>query len=78
MAAIIIYTLEQYTALSDAIAQGVNKVKYSDKEVEYRSLDEMLRIKALMFAQLFPNSNKNNNARRYPSFTRGTTGRRRC
>lgn len=35
------YTLEQYEALRDAIAQGVLEVKYADKEIKYRSLREM-------------------------------------
>jgi hypothetical protein len=69
----VVYTLEQYTALSDAISQGVMKVKYFDKEVEYRSLDDMLRILALMKAQLFPNQN---NGRRYVSFSKGTGPKR--
>lgn len=35
-------------ALNKAIFQGVTKVKYSDKEITYRSLDEMIRISNLM------------------------------
>ncbi len=70
------YTLEQLNALQDAIAQGVKKVKYSDKEVEYRDLDEMRKTLALMKAELYPD--RNNNGRRYVSFTRGTGRRRRC
>lgn len=46
------YTQEQYTALCEAIAQGVLKVEYSDKKVEYRSLSEMLQIKKEMEQQL--------------------------
>jgi hypothetical protein len=46
------YTQDQYTALVDAISQGVTKVKYADKEVEYRSLDDMLRLKKLMETEL--------------------------
>lgn len=71
----IIYTLEQYQAISDAIAQGVTKVKYSDKEVEYRSLEEMLRIQSMMYNQLFPQNKKKN--RIFPSFYKGTCNKRR-
>lgn len=46
------YTLEQYNALTAAIAQGALRVKYSDKEVEYRSLDDMLTLKRIMEQQL--------------------------
>lgn len=39
-----IYTLSQYTALVSAYAQGVLRVKYGDKEIEYRSMEEMQKI----------------------------------
>lgn len=42
------FTTEQYTALIGAIAEGALRVKYQDKEVEYRSLTEMLKLKTLM------------------------------
>ena len=47
-----IYTLEQYEALVGAIALGALTVKYSDKEVTYRSLSDMLAIKKQMEADL--------------------------
>jgi hypothetical protein len=46
------FTLEQLTSLEAAIADGALKVKYSDKEVEYRSLDEMLKIRDMMRGDL--------------------------
>lgn len=46
------YTIEQYNALTAAIAQGVNTVKYADKELEYRSLEEMRSLKEEMEAEL--------------------------
>jgi len=46
------YTNEQYIALCEAIAQGALSVKYGDKEVTYRSLNEMLRIKSNMETEL--------------------------
>ena len=39
------YTVDQYNQLVAAIAQGAMTVKYADKEVTYRSLNEMYRIK---------------------------------
>lgn len=46
------YTREQYETLSAAIATGQRRVQYGDRTVEYRSLDEMLRIQALMAQEL--------------------------
>lgn len=63
------YTLEQYNTLLAAIAQGALRVKYADKEVEYRSLQEMMAIKKAMEAELFPN--KQHNGRTYGSFSKG-------
>lgn len=37
--------LQQYEALNTAIYSGALKVKYADREVGYRSLDEMIRIR---------------------------------
>lgn len=72
--------MDQYNALNAAIAEGVMKVKYGDKEVEYRSIDDMLRLQGLMEACLFPRQNAHN-GRRFASFSKGTRpgcgGRRR-
>jgi hypothetical protein len=46
------YTLEQYTTLKAAIAQGALMVQYADKRVQYRSLSEMLEILKLMEQEL--------------------------
>lgn len=46
------FTLEKLQALEDAIADGALRVKYSDKEVQYRSLDEMMKIRATMRKEL--------------------------
>ncbi|MFB8829065.1 phage head-tail joining protein [Azotobacter sp. CWF10] len=64
------YTLEQYTALQAAIAEGALTVRYQDKSVQYRSLDEMMRILKLMATELGLNSN-NDGGRRYASFSKG-------
>lgn len=47
-----VYTASQITALRNAIASGAQTVSYSDKRVEYRSLDEMRQILADMEADL--------------------------
>ncbi|OHD34707.1 MAG: hypothetical protein A2004_00020 [Spirochaetes bacterium GWC1_61_12] len=64
------YTLEQYSALQAAIAEGALTVRYADKSVQYRSLDEMMRILKLMATELGLNSN-NDGGRRYASFSKG-------
>ncbi|AJE21489.1 MULTISPECIES: phage head-tail joining protein [Azotobacter] len=64
------YTLEQYTALQAAIAEGALTVRYQDKSVQYRDLDEMMRILKLMATELGLNSN-NDGGRRYASFSKG-------
>ena len=76
MTPIIVYTLEQYTVLSEAIATGALEVKYGDKTVKYRTLDEMIRILKIMTDQLFPSQNKNN-GRVYSSFSKGVDCRHR-
>jgi len=38
------FTTEQLEALEAAIAKGVLTVKYRDKLITYRSLDEMLKL----------------------------------
>lgn len=40
------WTSEDLAEIEKAIAKGVLKVKYTDKEVTYRSLDEMMAIRA--------------------------------
>jgi len=63
------YTVAQYEALTEAIAQGALRVEYGDKRVEYRSLSDMLALKKAMENELFPE--KRNNGRTYASFTKG-------
>jgi hypothetical protein len=43
---------EDLQKLEEAIAQGALRVRYSDKEVTYRSLAEMLQIRDLMLRHL--------------------------
>lgn len=37
-------TQEDLEQLEEAIAKGVKRVKYTDKEIEYRSIDEMFKV----------------------------------
>jgi len=66
------YTQAQYTALTEAISQGATRVKYADKEVEYRTLDEMLQLQQIMANDLGLNgANPKTNGRFYGSFSNG-------
>jgi len=42
------FTQAQLDALEEAIAQGVLEVKYQDREVRYRSMNQMLQLRDLM------------------------------
>jgi len=46
------YNMEQYQALTAAIATGALKVDYGDKKVEYRNLDAMLSLQNIMAKDL--------------------------
>jgi hypothetical protein len=46
------WTTAELAALNQAIAKGVTQVRYADRTVEYRSLDDMLRIRTLMTDEL--------------------------
>lgn len=46
------YTQQDLDALNEAIAMGVQSVRYSDRTVNFHSLDEMLRLKNLMQAEI--------------------------
>lgn len=42
------FTAEDLAALEAALAKGVRVVKYTDKEIQYRSVSEMLQIRDLI------------------------------
>lgn len=66
------YTLEQLTTLTEAISQGATKVKYGDKEVEYRSLKEMQTLLHIIKDDLGLNGDTTGNrGRRYAEFSKG-------
>jgi hypothetical protein len=63
------FTTEQLNALEAAIATGSKRVKYADKEVEYQSLDDMLRLRDLMQSEL---GQKPKTKRFFANFSKGT------
>lgn len=62
------WTQADLDALNASIASGHTEVRYGDRTVKYRSLDEMVRIKAAMLRDL--NKAKRPN-RVLTSFSRG-------
>lgn len=46
------WTQTQLDALEKAIAEGTLRVKYENKEVEYRSLEDMLKVRDLIRKEL--------------------------
>lgn len=55
-------------AIEEAIAGGYLRVKYDDKEVTYRSLDELLRAREIIRRRL----GNGTRSRKYFSFKRDT------
>ena len=64
------FTQDQLQKLEDAIAQGALRVKYADKEVTYRSLNEMLQVRDIMKKSLNTSDGTNPN-RVYPTISKG-------
>ena len=62
------YTQLQLDKLTEAIALGATTVKYGDKEITYRSLSEMKRIKQEMEAELGTNTTTR---RKFAEYDRG-------
>lgn len=50
------YTSEQLQALRDALANGVRRVRFGDREVEYRSVEELKAAIAAAEAELAKSS----------------------
>ena len=46
------FTQAQLTSIEDAIAIGATRVTHDGKTVEYRSINEMLRVRDMMRADL--------------------------
>jgi hypothetical protein len=64
------YTQTDLDAIKKAIAEGTLKVEYGDKKVEYRSLNEMIRIRDIIEAEV--NGGTPIQKRTYASFSKGT------
>jgi hypothetical protein len=63
------FTQQQLDTLDAAIAQGALTVKYGDKEVTYRSLNDMIRTRNMMAQAL--GIQKPYEGRHYAQFSKG-------
>ncbi len=63
------WTVTDLAKIEAGIAQGVLSVQYTDRKVEYRSLDEMLQIRNLMRYEL--GISQNTGTRIYARFSKG-------
>lgn len=57
--------------MESAIAQGARSVNYGDKQVTYHSLDEMIRLRALMQADIDAASGVTRSRSTLTSFSKG-------
>lgn len=66
------WTTNDLVVLESAIATGAQKVKYADKEVEYRSLTEMNQVRQQIRDELGLNgTDPNKGRRRFAVFNKG-------
>jgi hypothetical protein len=65
------FTENDLIVLEKAIAQGATRVKYADKEVEYRSLADMMIIRDSIRNELGLNGTLPNPNRHFASFDKG-------
>lgn len=54
------YSQTDLDAIEESIASGTLKVKYADKEVTYRSLDELMKIRDMIRRSLGKTSTSGN------------------
>ena len=57
------YSQAQLTALESAIAKGVTTMRLNGRQIDYRSLDEMERLRDSMRAELGVASSKSGRSR---------------
>lgn len=65
------YTQQQIDTLKAAIAEGALTVRYADKQVTYRSLDEMIRILSIMEREVNTTDVETASGIVYGSFSKG-------
>ena len=63
------FTRENLAALTQAIASGARRVKYTDKEITYNSMKDMIALRELMKKELGITSDTS--GRKYASTSKG-------
>jgi len=66
------WTQTQLDAMNAAIAEGTLTVRFADRSVTYRSLNEMLRIRTLMMDEIGTNAVVKDQMRAF-SYSKGIT-----
>lgn len=46
------FTQADLDAIDLALKSGTNRVRFQDREVEYRSVDELLKVRGIIFAEV--------------------------
>lgn len=65
------FTQTDLTALDSAIARGVKRVQYGTRTVDYQSIDEMLKLRSLMQAEISGTTSPWGTRRVYPEYGKG-------
>lgn len=65
------YTTDDLTAIETAIKSGTSRVKYADREVQYRSLEELRGIRDLIRSELGLIGDNAGRTRRYFEHSKG-------
>lgn len=66
------FTTEQLTEINSIITQGASTVKYADKEVTYRTLNELKEIKEMIKTEAEPTPPGNfRKGRSFAQFSKG-------
>ena len=60
------FTQDDLAAIEKAIASGTTRVRFKDREVQYASLSDLMRVRNLMLEELTTKPSKNT----YPGFDR--------
>lgn len=63
------FTTSDLDAINAAIGSGALRVKYADREVTYQTMDDLLKAKAVIEAEL--GITRVNRGRRFATFSKG-------
>lgn len=64
------WTTSDLEAIEESIKNGTSRVRYADREVTYRDLDELLKLRTLIQAELGVVTHSGI-SHHYPAFSKG-------